>query len=53
LGVVNADIVVMLEREKKGFLNKWFHKDLVKKMEGYGKITLMSFNEHNHKTLFF
>jgi nucleotide-binding universal stress UspA family protein len=53
VGVVNADIVVMLEREKKGFLSKWFRKDLVKKMEGFSKITLMSFNEHNHKTLHF
>lgn len=53
LGVVNADMVVMLEREKKGFLKKWFHRDLVKKMEDYGEVILMSFNEHNHKTLFF
>ncbi len=53
LGVTNADLVVMLEREKKGFLKKWFHKDLVKKMESYGKVTLMSFNEHNLKTLYF
>lgn len=53
LGVVNADMVVMLEKEKKGFLKKWFHRDLVKKMEDYGEIILMSFNEHNHKTLFF
>ncbi|MCK0135122.1 universal stress protein [Arenibacter sp. S6351L] len=53
LGVVNADMVVMLEREKKGFLKKWFHRDLVKKMEDKGEIILMSFNEHNHKTLFF
>tara|TARA_R110002111_G_scaffold95555_1_gene147700 strand:- start:219 stop:1079 length:861 start_codon:yes stop_codon:yes gene_type:complete len=53
LGVVNADMVVMLEREKKGFLKKWFHSDLVKKMEDYGEVILMSFNEHNHKTLFF
>jgi len=53
LGVVNADMVVMLEREKKGFLQKWFHRDLVKKMEENGEIILMSFNEHNHKTLFF
>ncbi|MCM4153442.1 universal stress protein [Arenibacter sp. N53] len=53
LGVVNADIVVMLEREKKGFLKKWFHKDLVKKMEDYGKVSLMSFNEQNHQTLHF
>jgi len=53
LGVVNADMVVMLEREKKGFLKKWFHRDLVQKMEDNGEIVLMSFNEHNHKTLFF
>ncbi|MEQ8218720.1 MAG: universal stress protein [Arenibacter sp.] len=53
LGVVNADMVVMLEREKKGFLKKWFHRDLVKKMEDYGEVILMSFNEHNHQTLFF
>lgn len=53
LGVVNADIIVMLEREKKGFLKKWFHKDLVKKMEDYGRVSLMSFNEHNHQTLHF
>ena len=53
LGVVNADMVVMLEREKKGFLKKWFHSDLVKKMEDYGEVILMSFNEHNHQTLFF
>lgn len=53
LGVVNADMVVMLEREKKGFLKKWFQRDLVKQMEDYGEVILMSFNEHNHKTLFF
>lgn len=53
LGEVNADIIVMLEREKKGFLKKWFHKDLVKRMEDYGKVSLMSFNEQNHQTLHF
>tara|TARA_R110002167_G_scaffold33327_3_gene107060 strand:+ start:168 stop:1034 length:867 start_codon:yes stop_codon:yes gene_type:complete len=52
LGDVGADLIVMLEREKRGFL-KWFHKDKVKEMEAYGKVPLMSFNEHNHQTLYF
>ena len=47
LGAVGADLVVMLEREEKGFLNKLFHQDLVKKLEIYGKIPLISFNENN------
>ena len=49
LGDVGADLVVMLEREKKG-LKKWLHQDLVKKMESYGRVPLMSFNERNHQT---
>ncbi len=53
LGDVGADLMVMLEREKKGFLKKWFHQDLVKKMESYGRVPLMSFNEHNHQTLYY
>ncbi|MDO1513918.1 universal stress protein [Maribacter confluentis] len=53
LGDVSADMVVMLEREKKGLRKKWFHKDLVKKMESYGKIPLLSFNEYNHQTLYY
>lgn len=53
LGDVGADLVVMLEREKKGFLKKWFHQDLVKKMESYGRVPLMSFNEHNHQTFYY
>lgn len=44
---IDADIVVMLEREKRGFLNKLFHQDLVKKMDAYGKTPLISFNEDN------
>ena len=47
LGDIGADLVVMLEREKRGFLRKWFHQDLVKKLEAYGRIPLMSFNENN------
>jgi nucleotide-binding universal stress UspA family protein len=53
LGDVGADMMVMLEREKRGFLKKWFHQDLVKKMESYGRVPLMSFNERNHKILYF
>ena len=45
LGEVDADIIVMLERKSKGLLRKFFHRDLVKKMESYGKIPLLSFNE--------
>lgn len=53
LGDVGADMVVMLEREKHGFLKKLFHQDPVKKMESYGRVPLMSFNEVNHPTLYF
>jgi nucleotide-binding universal stress UspA family protein len=53
LGDVGADLMVMLEREKRGVLKKWFHQDLVKKMESYGRVPLMSFNERNHKILYF
>ncbi|QXP58307.1 universal stress protein [Olleya sp. HaHaR_3_96] len=53
LGDVNADMVVMLERDEFGFFNKIFHKDLVKKMEVYGQIPLMSFNENNFELLHF
>lgn len=49
LGSVNADIIAMLERESKGLLNKLFHRDLVKKMEFYGKIPLLSFKEEMTK----
>jgi len=47
LGDAGADLVVMLERENTGFLKKIFHQDLVKRMEIYGKIPLMSYNENN------
>jgi nucleotide-binding universal stress UspA family protein len=53
LGDVDADLMTMLEREKRGVIKKWFHQDLVKKMESYGRVPLMSFNEHNHQTLYF
>ena len=45
MNIVGADLVVMLEREKKGIGKKVFHRDLIKKMESYGKIPLLSFNE--------
>lgn len=46
LGRVNADIIVMLEHKNNNLLKKLFHRDLVKKMESYGKIPLISFNEN-------
>ena len=50
---VNADMVVMLEREHKGIFKKWFRRDLVKKMESYGRVPLMSFREGNHQLFYF
>tara|TARA_R110000744_G_scaffold145866_2_gene258564 strand:- start:1237 stop:2070 length:834 start_codon:yes stop_codon:yes gene_type:complete len=52
LGDSNADLIVMLEREKGGFLKKWFHRDLVKKMESYGRAPLLSFREGNHQLFY-
>ena len=43
----NADLIAMLEREDSGFTSKVFHRDLVKRMESYGKIPLLSFNAKN------
>ncbi|MFS4467884.1 universal stress protein [Maribacter sp. 2210JD10-5] len=40
-----ADLLVLLEREEKGFLNKLFHKDLTKKIESNINIPLLSFNQ--------
>jgi len=42
------DMVAMLEREKSGFLKKLFQRDMVKEMESFGKIPLLSFNEANY-----
>ncbi len=53
LGEVGADLVVLLERKKKGVFNKWFHRDLVKKMESYGNIPLLSFRGSNHQIFYF
>jgi hypothetical protein len=41
----NADMVVMLERNSKGLLKKFFYTDLVKKMESLANIPLMNYNE--------
>lgn len=53
LDEVGADLIVMLEREKKGFLKKMFHRDLVKKMESYGKVPLLSFRGSHHQLFYF
>lgn len=53
LGVTNADLVVMLEREHKGILKNVFHRDLVKKMESYGRVPLLSFRGSNHQLFYF
>ena len=53
LGDVGADLMVMLEREKKGFIKKWFHKDIVIKFESYGRVPLMSFRDGHHQLFYF
>ncbi|MFS4416426.1 universal stress protein [Maribacter sp. 2307ULW6-5] len=53
LGDTNADLVVMLEREHKSIIKKWFHRDLVKKMETYGRMPLLSFRGANHQLFYF
>ncbi len=50
---VEADMVVMLERDRKGFLNKIFHRDLVKKIESFGKIPVLSFRGSHHQLFYF
>jgi len=53
LGDAGADMVVMLERKKSGFLKKWFYRDTVARMQSYGRVPLLSFNEANQKILHF
>ena len=53
LGDVGADLMVLLEREKKGLVKKWFHRDLVKKMESYGRVPLLSFRGSNHQIFYY
>ncbi|MGB5645670.1 universal stress protein [Muriicola sp.] len=48
LGKSNADIVAMLERESKSLTSQIFHRDMVKRMESYGKVPLMSFNAKSY-----
>ncbi|QRM90844.1 hypothetical protein FG167_16865 [Lacinutrix sp. WUR7] len=47
-GNSNADLVGMLERENQMLSSHVFHRDLVKKMESYGKIPVISFNAKNY-----
>ncbi len=42
---IKADLVVLLEREGRGFINKLFHRDLVKQVESHTDIPLLSFNK--------
>lgn len=44
----NADLMAMLHRKRSGITSKVFHRDLVKRMETYGKIPLLSFNADNY-----
>jgi len=53
LGDINADLMVMLERGHKSIVKKWFHRDLVKKMESYGRVPLLSFRGSNHQLFYF
>ena len=40
------DLLVMLEKERSGIIDKLFHQDLVSKMEFRTWIPLLSYNEH-------
>lgn len=44
---IGADLLVLLEREEKGFFQKIFHISLVAKMEEHIGIPLLSYNELN------
>ena len=46
-GDQGADMVALLEREKGSFLGKVFHRDMVQRMEAYGRIPLLAFHEKN------
>ena len=52
IGNTNADLMVMLEREHKSIIKKWFHRDLVKKMESYGRVPLLSFRDGHHQLFY-
>ncbi len=42
----DADLLVMLEKERTGLVDKLFHSDLVATMEFRTQVPLLSFNEH-------
>jgi len=44
---IGADLLVLLEREEKGFFKKIFHISLVAKMEEHIAIPLLTYNELN------
>jgi len=44
---IGANLLVLLEREEKGFFQKIFHVSLVAKMEEHISIPLLSYNEPN------
>ena len=45
------DLLVMLEKEHHGFIEKLFHEDLVWKMEFHTSIPVLSYNEHYLRTI--
>ncbi|HLV39511.1 universal stress protein [Xanthomarina sp.] len=47
-GNANADLIAMLERKSDVYHSNLLHRDLVKRMESYGKIPLLSFNAKNY-----
>jgi len=42
----DIDLMVMLEKERSGIVDKLFHEDLVWKMEFHTSIPILSYNEH-------
>jgi len=42
----NLDMMVMLEKERDGIVERLFHEDLVCKMEVHTSIPILSYNEH-------
>ncbi len=53
LDKVNANLIVMLERDERSFLKKIFHKDLVKRVESQTEIPLLSFNAKKEISTYF
>ena len=46
----DLDMMVMLEKERSGIVDKLFHEDLVWKMEFHTSIPILSYNEHYLRT---